>query len=411
MTKLKVSAAADHLERLTGKSPLVGLNELIWNALDADATHVAVEVSRSVLNAVDRVTVKDDGHGFSGSEVTQLFDSVGGSWKKHAKNGRTRSGERELHGTKGEGRWKALAIGDHVVWRSVSTTDADPTKREEVEVSIRASTSDEVEWNVFGPTTANLGTTVTVYAGGKEPNALLHDKLRGQLCGTFALFLSKYPNVSISLDGNDLDPASLQTHRHTVTLKSGGEHGAATLTIIEWSFNIEKVLCLCDENNATLDQTEVGIRAHDISFTAYVSWHGFRVHEDRLALANLGAPELAAVLEEARVEMRRYFKDRREEHERTTIEGWQDENVYPFKEEPTEPAEQAAQALFNYVAVAAEQTVNAIDNAQAKRLSLADHPSCSRERSSLATAHHPGGLEAPEGKGRRSFKNSSTRRR
>ena len=118
---IKVSAAADHLQRLTGKSPLVGLNELIWNALDADATRVVVSIERTSFDAVDRVTVKDDGHGFTGAEVTELFDSVGGSWKKHAKNGRTRNGERELHGTKGEGR-KFASIDDVLIESGAAVT-------------------------------------------------------------------------------------------------------------------------------------------------------------------------------------------------------------------------------------------------------------------------------------------------
>ena len=128
MAKLKVSAAADHLERLTGKSPLVGLNELIWNALDADATTVDIEIICTALGAVDRVTVKDDGHGFRGSEVPELFDSVGGSWKTRSTSARA---AHELHGTKGEGRWKALAIGDSVVWRSVTAAAEDPAKLEQ----------------------------------------------------------------------------------------------------------------------------------------------------------------------------------------------------------------------------------------------------------------------------------------
>jgi hypothetical protein len=275
----------------------------------------------------------------------------------------------ELHGTKGEGRWKALAIGDRVSWRSV-TEGTDRPDRQLVEVSIAATTPHEVDWTGPTSTTAAVGTTVSVSAGAKEPNALLHADLRGRLCATFALFLSKYPDVRVSVDGSGLDPSHLQTRRHTVDLKAGGDLGPATLTIIEWSIGIERVLCLCDANHATLDQTEVGIHASGFSFTAYISWQGFRVHEDLLGLANLGPPEIAPVIEEARDAVRQYFRDRREEEQRSTLDGWRDEDVYPYKEEPTEPAEQATQAIFNYVAVAAASAVNSINNAQAKRLSL-----------------------------------------
>jgi hypothetical protein len=371
VTTLTVSAAADHLQRLTGKSPLVGLNELVWNALDADATTVEIKITRTGFDAVDRVIVADNGHGFSAEEVEDLFKSVGGSWKKTAPNGRTKSGQRELHGKKGEGRWKVLAIGDRVTWRSVAATDSDPALRAEVDVTIAADRPNEVEWNGPRTTTVETGTTATVTAGLKEPNVLLRADLRGRLCATFALFLSKFPGVRISVDGTDLDPSSLQTRVETIPLQAGAEHGPATLTIIEWSIDIDRALCLCDANNTTLQETEPGIRAPGFSFTAYISWHGFRVHEDVLGLAELDSNELSAVIDEAREAMRRYFRDRREVQQRSTIEGWQDEGAYPWDQAPTEPAEQATQAIFNYVAVAAAPAVNSIDNAQAKRLSLA----------------------------------------
>jgi hypothetical protein len=366
--KLTVSAAADHLQRLTGKSPLVGLSELVWNALDADASEVAITIGRTPFDAVDRVVVADNGHGFSATEVENLFNSVGGSWKKAAPKGRTRSGQRELHGTKGEGRWKALAIGDRVTWRSVVASG--DSASEEVEVSISAEAPNEVNWNGPVPTSAEVGTTATVYAGMKEPNGLLRADLRGRLCATFALFLSKFPDVRVSVDGSDLDPSSLQTHIETIELNEGSELGPALLTIIEWSIDIDRVLCLCDANNATLHEIEPSTRAPGVSFTAYISWHGFRVHEDLLGLADMAPSELTPVIDEARGAMRRYFRSRRDAQQRTTIEGWQEENVYPYGEAPTEPVEQATQALFNYVAVTAASAVNSIDNPQAKRLSL-----------------------------------------
>lgn len=370
MTKLIVSAAADHLHRLTGKSPVVGLNELVWNALDADATNVDIKVKRTSFDAVDRVIVADDGHGFSASEVEELFKSVGGSWKKAAPNGRTKSGHRELHGKKGEGRWKVLAIGDRVTWRSVAVSDDDVDSHEEVDVTISADVPHEVEWTGPRATSAATGTTATVSAGMKEPNVLLRPDLPGRLCATFALFLSKFPSVRISVDGVPLDPSSLQTRVETIPLQAGSDHGPATLTIIEWSIDIDKALCLCDANNATLEQIEPGVRAPGFSFTAYISWHGFRVHEDVLGLADLDSTDLAPVIDEAREAMRRYFRDRREVQQRTTIEDWQDEGTYPWEQVPTEAAEQATQALFNYVAVAAAPAVNTISNTQAKRLSL-----------------------------------------
>src|SRR4051794_8787147 len=85
---IKIQAAADHLQRMIGKQPMVGLAELIWNSLDAEASHVAVSIDLTDAGAVDRVRVQDDGHGFVAEEVDGLFASVGGSWKEFQANRR-----------------------------------------------------------------------------------------------------------------------------------------------------------------------------------------------------------------------------------------------------------------------------------------------------------------------------------
>jgi hypothetical protein len=43
MPTRKIGAAGDHLARIVGTRPVGGLAELVWNALDANATEVAVE--------------------------------------------------------------------------------------------------------------------------------------------------------------------------------------------------------------------------------------------------------------------------------------------------------------------------------------------------------------------------------
>ena len=68
MVKIAVAVAEDHLERL-GAKPLAGLLELIWNAFDADATDVSVEVRRNELDGVESVLVRDNGHGMSFDEA------------------------------------------------------------------------------------------------------------------------------------------------------------------------------------------------------------------------------------------------------------------------------------------------------------------------------------------------------
>src|SRR5687768_4958478 len=102
----------DHLERLASvRRPLLAIAELIWNALDADATKVEVQTERNGLGGLDLIRVTDNGRGISLGEAQAGFKNLGGSWKKSSR--RTKSG-RVLHGKDGQGRYKAFALGNSV---------------------------------------------------------------------------------------------------------------------------------------------------------------------------------------------------------------------------------------------------------------------------------------------------------
>ena len=64
MTKdIYVQARADHVASLASASPLAAIEELIWNALDADAREVRVDLVTNALGGIDAVRVSDDGTG------------------------------------------------------------------------------------------------------------------------------------------------------------------------------------------------------------------------------------------------------------------------------------------------------------------------------------------------------------
>lgn len=93
-----------HLETLSATLPLTGVIELIWNALDADATEVKVELGRSELDGVEDIRVIDNGHGMTFEEAAEAFRRLGGSWKRTAVGSRIT--RRALHGRNGKGRFR-----------------------------------------------------------------------------------------------------------------------------------------------------------------------------------------------------------------------------------------------------------------------------------------------------------------
>jgi len=79
---IHVQAQKDHITSLCTASPIQALAELIWNALDADAFDVKVDVIQNALGGIDAIRVADDGQGINALEADQHFGNLGGSWKR-----------------------------------------------------------------------------------------------------------------------------------------------------------------------------------------------------------------------------------------------------------------------------------------------------------------------------------------
>ena len=112
-----VQARADHVASLASAAPLSAIEELVWNALDADAREVRIDLAQNALGGIDEIRVSDDGSGIDILRAEETFGSLGGSWKM-AEGTTTRREHRRLHGRHGCGRFKAFALGTHVVWRT-----------------------------------------------------------------------------------------------------------------------------------------------------------------------------------------------------------------------------------------------------------------------------------------------------
>src|SRR5687768_15449060 len=104
---LTVGVNHDHLRGLTRCHPSVGIAELIWNSLDADAKKVRVWLRDGPMGGVDTVEVDDDGTGIDVTRVDDAFQKLGGSWKTTTK---VSNEGRVLHGRAGKGRFRAGSI-------------------------------------------------------------------------------------------------------------------------------------------------------------------------------------------------------------------------------------------------------------------------------------------------------------
>lgn len=353
-----------HLERLSAAAPLTGVMELIWNGFDADASEVKVEFARNELGGVIEVRVLDDGHGMTFDEASETFRKLGGSWKNTAVGSKTQG--RALHGRDGKGRFRAAGIGNRMRWKTVSADPENENRRLLLWINLRVANLVHVEISEPEETDEPTGTAVLIDEIGEPPTGLGGEAPAAKLTATFGLYLQNY-NAHLIFDHDEVDPEALQANRDDYEIPvEGSDH--ALLTVIEWNRKVDRGLYLCDENGTPLVEQSPGIHAVGFDFTAYVSWTGFAT-DNELAVADLGHGESKAVLEAARDELREHFSRRSKERTREQIRKWKDDNVYPFRDEPNTPAEEATRDVFDVVALAASNVVNASDKS-GRRLSL-----------------------------------------
>jgi Histidine kinase-, DNA gyrase B-, and HSP90-like ATPase len=353
-----------HLEALGATAPLTGIIELVWNALDADANEVKVEIVRNDLEGIEEIRVVDDGHGIRADEVQDAFGTLGGSWKQEAIRSRTK--DRPLHGREGRGRFRAASIGNRIRWRSIASDREDHNLRHQIQIELRRGNLTHVSASDAERTSEVTGTRVIIDEIVEPPIGLAGEGPIDRLTATFALPLENY-NAHLVYDHDEIDPARLQTHRADYTVASDG--GSAMLTVIEWEREIERALFLCDENGMPVGQLKAGIQAANFNFTAYLQWTGFKADDATLQLVELDTGEKKDLIDAARDQMRGHFKERARQRTREQIKKWKDENAYPFAGEPANTTAQAVRDVFDVVALSASSVVNNAD-VSSRRLSL-----------------------------------------
>lgn len=345
---LDVEVQPDHLERLAKCRPSSALAELVWNALDADATKVSVRFLRNGLTGIDAIEVADNGSGIGGEgeDPNDLFRRLGGSWKRH--RGRTTKG-RAMHGQAGEGRFKAFALGESVRWTTryrsgtvVSTFSI--TKDRSSRQFMRSPTA---------PAKSPTGTLVRIENPKASP-APDASTVFTALCQEFALYLREYPGIEIEFDDRPIDPAALIARVDDVGFDvelSSGQQTHCSMTIVEWAMPAERALYLCDEDGFALADVPPGIHAPGFNFTAHVKGSYLRTLKEQNLIDSDLAPGRERVIAAAKDSLRDHFRKRAAELARDAVDRWRSEEIYPYGSVASNPVETVERQVFDIVAV------------------------------------------------------------
>ena len=332
---IHVQAQADHIESLSKAAPLAAVEELVWNALDADAREVRIDLVTNALGAVEAVRVADDGDGIDVLSADSTFGSLGGSWKRGASE--TARSRRRLHGRRGRGRFKSFALGGHVEWRT--TTLSGGVLASYVIAGDIANPGEfalDVELQP-GPAT---GTEVFITNVRANCDSLLNAVETVQsLAARFALYLKSYPDVRIYFNGLPVTPVVVQkkTTDYRLTLENGAE---AKLEIIEWKRRFVGAgrIVFAGPDGFELHEQSAGVRTGGASFTAYLVSPRFPAlaAENALVMDELN-PEVRMYLDAAKKIIRSHFIALGDALASGRRSGWIEEGSYPFDPKDASP--------------------------------------------------------------------------
>lgn len=367
---VRVDVTDEYLQKLIS-NPAQGLIELIENALDAEADEVVVHFKRGALEAITDIEVRDDGDGITPGVAVRSFGQLGNSWKAAA--GTSRSG-RTLRGSQGHGRWAAFALGDNVVWSSVSEG-----RDQFLHTSITGRRSKLGQFEIDDePIDAHATKTIVRITDVTEKAQTLDgDAAREKLTLHFALYLQKHPGVQILIDKKLIDPSEVQRHRSLLNLdrQSDSMPPAGTeLFVIEWLAKVKEAakprLVLCDmQGEALAEITGMGLPVSPFPYTAYLKCPIFEEHRGFLPVLSMAPEPLPSIFELARSALREYVASRLSEARTALVKLWKSEHSYPYEGTPINEIDKAERELFDLVAVTAAPALQSTDP-RARKFSL-----------------------------------------
>lgn len=349
MNNIQINAKQDFLQRISSTSSINAVAELIWNSLDAGANKIDVIFDDNGIGGLDRVTIVDDGCGIDVDKVQSLFGNLGDSWKKHTE----RFNNRPLHGQKGEGRFKAFAIGSCVTWESVYKNSQDG---KHYKFTIKGYIDGKSIFTYDAPKECDAltGTKVTITSIAKAHGSLLNDETHNTFTKIFASYLRRFPSINLIIDGSRICPDDHCTIVKLAELTERNGH-SATVEVVEWDMKIDRQIQLCDAAGIELQTTEANVRAKGFNFTILIKSNYFREldQQNLLSLDNFDS-NTQAWIDEAREVAKGYFRQKRAEELSGIVQRWKEEQIYPFEDKDPKDitsVELAERQVFDIIGV------------------------------------------------------------
>lgn len=371
--EIDVTIAPDQIEAFTRCRPATGLEELIWNALDAEAHNVDITFNRNELKGIQRVVVADDGHGMKRAEAKSVFEQIGGSRKKT--NRKSPNESRPYHGKQGKGRYLSFSIGTQVRW--IARTPTGNGEVEEITIRSKGARLKKVEISDVSTVEGKPGCTVIIDDVSTSSGSLESEGTIENMRVRFAPYLIAHPSVRIRFDGVDLSPTDLIASEKTIKVNQPADGGIpqikGSIRIIEWKRAVKPQLYLCNGDAMPLEERDMQKRDPRFYYTVYLCSDYLREldEEGKLSLTTL-FPGADMLLRRVDQEVVKFLRDRSASDSKAFVERLKKQGVYPYKRKPKGPVERAERQVFAVCASKVHQLMPSFEESpqDSKKLTL-----------------------------------------
>lgn len=370
--QINLAVEKDHIESLTKSNGVNALSELIWNALDADATKIDIDFKSDSIGNYEFIKVKDNGHGLTYIKAQEVFGKLGGSDKKHISQSPK---GRSFHGKEGKGRYKSLALGDFVKFESTCRSNGG-FDNFAISVDKNKLSTSEIS-DVIKLSGSNLNTSFAVEIkniDNKIAEQALNIKNRREFEEKFASYWMSYQDFKIYFNKSELQFNTLikRTHEETLNKKINNLDYSFLIKIVEWNFDNKGKTYFCNSKGIPFSDINLGIRS-SIPISIFIqSLYIEELHRENILNFNELNPSLNEVFIEAKNIAKAYIRETLQQYSKEFIAELKQDKLYPYNSEPENIVEQSTRQVFDIVALQIHEYLPSFENQdkKAKKLTL-----------------------------------------
>ncbi len=358
MKELEVKVANNYLENnFASQTVSRAILELVWNALDADATNVDIVFENNSLDGLSLITVSDNGHGIDYNKINDSFGFLGSSAK--ASIDKTPNG-RFYHGKNGQGRYFSFSLGTEVSWGSIYKEKDNKKKVFKIQGSSNGSLQKFKLSDKPVDSTEHTGVVVKIENLFKErfDKKFSIEELRNDLISNLGLYLETYnsENIKISLNGDEIDikKAIIKKQKQSIPVIDEDLNIDLTLEVIfyHWeSKGIKKRIFANSKGMPLYDDGVTGTNLKDFGHSIVIKSVYFdKFSEDNAFLLFKTNPVFSKIESAIDLKMSDFILTVKQEKAKSKIDEIKKSEDYPYQNPPESKLEVAERQIFDIVA-------------------------------------------------------------